>query len=108
MFVPKACHRDCIYGCYINGNERMCAYILRTGEQRGCDPGRGCKRYTRPTKQKPKKTDDHMRRVCRWDHEKGYEMWQEGVPMAQIARELGVRVETVYERKGRCWVNGVK
>lgn len=41
-------HGDGCHGCkwHANcGNEGSCLFCFKTGEARGCPPGKGCKRY---------------------------------------------------------------
>lgn len=118
-WTPAKCPRDCIYrgSEYGKSGYAGCNYLSATGMLRGCEPGMDCEKYqSRAGKPKPKREAALMAisetqspqfvRQCNWDNERGYRMWLDGVSVAQIARELGVKECTVQERKRRRWANG--
>ena len=98
-FEPVKCPEDCWYRQTVNGNTPMCGYLFMTGQMRGCDPGPECRRYisTNP------RFRERRHRGPTWDVEKGRRMWEAGCTDGQIAKELGVRRETVWEYRRRNW-----
>ena len=98
-FVPAKCPADCVYRTVIHGSTVMCGYLHMTGELRGCDPGKGCKRYIG----KHTQYMDFKRRAPIWDVELGRKMWAEGYSDSQIGKKLGVARETVARYRQRNW-----
>lgn len=85
MATIDDCPRDCVYRKRIGGHTDYCAYWEIAGKMRGCDPGKGCKRYDRKK---------HGRAT--WDIEVGRTMFEDGKTCREISRALGVEYDKVW------------
>lgn len=99
-FEPAKCPEDCVFRQMLNGGGTpMCGYFLMTNELRGCDPGKGCKRYVgRHTQYK-----SFRRKAPIWDVEIGRKLWAEGHSDSYIAKKMGVSRDTVAGYRKRNW-----
>lgn len=110
-FPGDECPPNCVYSMRLNAktegiSHRHCGYILKTGRSRGCEPGKGCKRYEN-RKQPPNQpmTVKNPRQLS-WDVKRGRELWQQGRTLAAIAEELGISRASVARRVAEYWKKG--
>lgn len=103
---------DCIYSMRLNTasegiSHRHCGYILKTGQSRGCEPGKNCARYKNskePPKPQAMTAKEHPR--LHWDVRRGRELWRQGWTLAAIAEELGISRASVERRVAKYWKKG--
>ena len=103
---------DCKPGCRYRAADGGCSYIFIAGKMRGCEPGKDCTRYQ--SRRAPRKKDEitlggpdkRNHKKAPWDVQRGYDLWQQGMSMAGVARDLGITVGAVQWRKQHYWVFG--
>ena len=101
------CPPDCIYAMKLATKSqgwchRHCGYILKAGQSRGCEPGKGCTRY------------DNGKRVAAptrgvgpsWNVALGRELWLQGTTYGAIAEKVGTSRASVERRARMYWKNG--
>lgn len=109
---------DCPKKCYYRSHPKStnhamvtCDFILIEGHSRGCEGKPYCARYRKRGEERKKEDPDTM--LWRgamdrkpWDHEKGYQLYQQGMTAKQIAAELGISYAAVCGRRARNWTKG--
>lgn len=98
-FVPAKCPDDCLYWQKVSTDVPMCGYFLITGELRGCDPGKGCKRYVGLNADE--KAARHRR--VKWDVVTGKKLWEAGWKDSMIAKVMRVKPDTIKAYRLRVW-----
>lgn len=108
---PKPCPKDCIYrGQEYTPGQNCCNYLFIEDKLRGCDMWPNCDKYrskSRPSAADIAAQNSAAARKPKWNTALGYQLWNEGKSLAQIAAIVGATKATVYERSHRCWKNGI-
>lgn len=88
--MAKECPQDCVYiRRFASGNTEYCAYWAIANELRGCEPGKGCKRYVGQKNKNP-------HRKATWDTKAGRAMFEQGKTCSEISKALGVDYDKVW------------
>lgn len=101
------CPPDCIYSMKFATTSqgwchRHCGYILKAGQSRGCEPGKGCLRYDNGRREKPPTKGVGPS----WNVALGRELWLQGTTYGAIAEKVGTSRASVERRARMYWKNG--
>ena len=112
MSYAAECPADCHYRSHPKNNNPYavtCDFILMEGHSRGCEGKPYCERYRKREKKKRFGLTVKVSRAqdrSPWDHEKGFQLYQQGMTSREIAAELGISHSAVCGRRTRHWTKG--